>query len=184
MAVTYRAMGTLEPVLYFENAQGQISLPPTTEDAYHIKDEMRKRGYELREADTLPKIDILQKRLQDELLKEHQQTKCREEIHFGAIRKQIRERLYSRMISAGTSAVEREFIKKYLMLREESRPRWQHVPEAYMTLRECNSTKHIKDAVDNAPEMKDDTCVRCGKFRRARDSKYCMTCIDTIMAQG
>ena len=50
MAVRSYSLGQLNPVVYFENRQGVIALPPSTKYALMIKDRMRDRGFEFREA--------------------------------------------------------------------------------------------------------------------------------------
>ena len=66
---TGRAMGTLDPVIYFENSSGHILLAPQevgqgTQLPRRLYEQRYKhQGYEWREADTLDKVVKLQKRL-------------------------------------------------------------------------------------------------------------------------
>lgn len=125
MAVDYMKMGTLNPVLYFINSQGNVSLPPTNEAAFALKDEMRRRGYELREADTLPKIRDLEKMIQESEQRQQEREFERDEAVFGARRKEIRSRMYQRMVSSSTSPYEREFIRHWLQMREEKQKEFE-----------------------------------------------------------
>jgi hypothetical protein len=181
MAVTYRTLGTLQPITYFENyTTGEIALPPTDETAYHIKPEMARRGFEYKEATTLREIDKLQHKIQDWEYKVGQQAQEHDEQLAIKVRSSVRQRLMSRMVSGSTHPWERDFIKNYLMLREEKRDKWQKEfnlhRDCYFSLRENDNLNHIKDSVESVPEMKDDTCVKCGQFRRMKDSKLCFTC--------
>src|SRR5580698_4199308 len=73
---TGRALGTLSPVLYFENASGHILLPPVEigkGDATARKlfeERYKPQGYEWREASTLWDVDRLQKKLQEQAQRE------------------------------------------------------------------------------------------------------------------
>jgi len=180
MSVHNYSIGQLNPVVYFENNRGEISLPPSTDDALRIKDQMLKRGWVLKEADTLAKVDVLQKRLQDIEYRRSQKELEHEEVSFGSARKRIRENLYSRMVSSSTSEYEKEFIRCYLQLSEHKRAEYQKrftADISYLNMRENDNTNHIKDLVDKIPDTQDTTCVKCGKFRRVQGSKFCAGCI-------
>jgi hypothetical protein len=119
-----RALGTLEPVIFFENSSGEIMLPPTTEDARWLYGSKYSReGWEWREAGTLPEVDRLQKRMvESERRRDEREAQADE--RSGAQRWQaVSDNLRQRMISSSTSAYEREFIQLYLQLREEKRDR-------------------------------------------------------------
>jgi hypothetical protein len=181
MAQTGYALGHLRPVLYFENSSGNIMLPPTDEDAYRIKSELGRRGYELREAGTLAEIDRLQKRLQDDGYKERQAELERDEITMGQLRRQVRERLLSRMVSSSTTPYERDFISAYLMLRDDKRAEFQKrfmLDEvAYFTQREYDNPKNrIHDIVNRTPDSKDTVCRRCGEYRKVPGKDLCARC--------
>lgn len=187
MTVRNYAMGSLDPIIYFENNRGDISLPPSTQDALRIKDEMRHRGFELREAGTLPEVDALQKRLQQQEYDEGQKDLEHDERTFGAARKRVRERLYSRMVSGSTSPYERDFIKQYLMLADEKRSKWRNrftADVSYLNIREYDSKHHLHELVDQMPEMKDTACKRCGRYRRAYGTEYCVGCLPVVGAES
>jgi hypothetical protein len=174
-------MGSLSPIIYFENSAGDISLPPTTEDALRLKSEMSGRGYNLCEAGTLSEVDRLQKRLQEQELNARHAELERDEVSRGVIRAGVRQRLLDRLVSSSTGEYEKEFIKAYLMLREEKREHWRRRflgDVCYLTVREFDSAhaKHrIRDTLSAVPDA-DKPCARCGKFRPVQGSKYCFKC--------
>lgn len=180
MAVN-RALGTLNPVVYFVNSSGTIWLPPSTEQAYQIKDQMRKRGFELREADTLSKIDELSERIYDQ-----EKRKLEREMQFSEeigklLKKRSRDSLTSRMVSSSTSEYEREFIKYYLYVHSEDkkaefRRNFEH-RNMYFESREYDSSNAFLDLADQTvPDSKDTACKRCGKYRRIHGSNNCHRC--------
>jgi hypothetical protein len=181
MAVTSYAMGQLNPILYFESRGGEIDLPPTTEDALRIQLPMEKRGFILREAKTLPEVDRLQKRLQD---REYQtrQTELEHEVNsLAEVRRQIRDKLVSRMVSSSTRDYEREFIQSYLMLREEKRAEYAKRfmgDVCYLTVREFDekqAKQRVPDILNQLPD-RDIPCSICGKFRRVKGGELCFRC--------
>ena len=181
MSQVNRTMGTLQPILYFENfTTGEISMPPSDEIAYNIKSEMARRGFDLKEAGTLREIDKLQHKMQDWEYKVGQRAMERDDQLRVKVRAGTRQRLIDRMVSSSTTPWERDYIKAYLMLADDKREKWrkEHAlyRNCYFALRENNSMQPLKDAVESIPEMKDTVCVRCGKFRRMRDSRVCFTC--------
>lgn len=131
MSVEWRALGTLEPIVYFENSRGEIVLPPSTELAtyfyWHKRDQRgktyREWGFEWREAGTLEEVDRLQKKLQEQDRRKEEVLLEKDERRGEDLRKRVRDNLYARMVSSGTSEYEKEFIRLYLELREEKRAR-------------------------------------------------------------
>lgn len=113
-----RAMGTLTPIIYFVNRDGNISLPP-------VSDCPTPRGYERREAGTLAEVDALQSRLQDQERRQLEEEHMLDEARWGAVRQRVSDNLRQRMVSADTSPYERDFISAYLELREEKRAKYQ-----------------------------------------------------------
>lgn len=188
MPVLNYAIGTLNPIVYFENRKGEISMPPSTEDALRIRDDMSRRGWDFKETgNTLAEIDEFQKRLQNQELVKRKAELERDEITFGQVRKSVRDRLYARMVSGSTSPYEREFIQQYLMLRDEKREQWRKRflgDVCYINLRENQSVHHLQDIVDNVPEMKQDACKRCGRYRRAKNSEYCIGCMGAVREEA
>jgi hypothetical protein len=110
-------LGTLTPVIYFRDANGHILLAPYS--AFPTPE-----GYVREEADTLPKID----KLTDMMREQERQLLRRERMHEDALtgeaRKRVYDRLTERLISSKTSEYEKDFIRAYLLLREERRERF------------------------------------------------------------
>jgi hypothetical protein len=123
MAV-YRALGSLEPIIYFEDRDGQIMLPPTTEDARWLyQSKYSKEGWEWKEAGTLAEVDVLQKRLVAEERRRDEATAERDD-RAGVVKwRAVGDALRERMISSSTSPYERDFIAAYLQVREDRRER-------------------------------------------------------------
>lgn len=151
---TGRAMGTLRPVIFFENAQGHILMPPEEIGkgvglARHLWDQKYKQqGYEWREAGTLSDIDRLQNRLitQEQAVLNRQgfvMDQAREHA-----RKQTASSLRQRMASSDCSPYEREFISIWLDMNEEKRKIYtQRFSERnmYLEAREFDSNHKIED---------------------------------------
>lgn len=118
-----RAFGTLSPIIYFvsetTDAEGRHNIMLAPYSAYPTPS-----GYSREEADTLPKVDDLQKRLQDQ---ESRKLKSEAESLWGmnAVRQKIIEDLRQRLYSSDTPLYERDFITAYLSLAEERRAKWQ-----------------------------------------------------------
>lgn len=185
MAETGMALGHLKPVLYFENSSGKILLMPTDDEAYRFKAKLYTKGFELREADTLVAIDKLQKRLQEQEYKQRQDELERDEITVGTLRKVVRERLITRMISSSTTPYEHDFIKAYLMLRENKRQEFQKrfmLDQCYFVAREYdNPANRIQDIANRVPDSKDVACKRCGEYRRIPGKELCARCNDGLI---
>lgn len=181
MAVQNYSMGQLDPIVYFQNRSGEIWLPPSTQQALAIKDRMRDRGFELREANTLDKIDRLQKELQDQEYRKRERDCERLDLLRAQVRRGVRDRLVARMTSSSTRPYERDFIQAYLMLsdekRETFRKRFMCDNIAYFEKRESDNPYHFLDMIDTtAPDSKDTACDRCRKYRRIQGSKLCHRC--------
>jgi hypothetical protein len=177
-------MGQLSPIVYFVNAQGEIWLPPSTDAARAIRDRMRARGFELREAGTLDKIDQLQKDLYNQEMRKREYDLERMERFGVEVRRAVRDRLKQRMISNSCSAYERDFIHYYLMLSDEKRDEFRKkfmCDNLYFEQREHDNNHAFQDMLNvSAPDMKDLTCERCKQRRIMRGSKLCIPCaVDT-----
>jgi hypothetical protein len=138
------AQGQLSPIIFFQNSDGQIILPPDTENARWIYEtRFRKLGYDWREAGTLAEVDQLQKRLVAQEMQKAEHDADRDEAMGAAKWKEVGDRLHQRMVSSATPEFEREFIKLYLQLREEKRDkhrqRWTE-REWYLFSREMDSS--------------------------------------------
>ena len=120
------APGRVNPIVYFVNKDGDLLLPPTTEDARWLyRTHYQHRGWEWQEASTLVEVDALQARLVSRERDKLQREVQRDERLLMRRREEIRSSLYQRMISAATSEYEREFLRLYLQLREEKREKWR-----------------------------------------------------------
>lgn len=181
MAVRNYALGTLNPVVYFINSSGTIALPPSTGYAQMVKENMRRKGFELREASTLAEIDQLQKHMIQQEYAANQRRMEVEEAMGSRIRSSIRDRLYARMVSGSTGAYEKEFIRNYLQVREDRREKHRSrfaCDQMFFAAREYDGggKNHLTDTVSRVPEMKDETCTRCGQRRVLKGSKFCAVC--------
>lgn len=158
---TGRALGSLDPVLYFEmrredgpQPKGHVMLAPQEighgpELAREIfENRYKPQGYEWREAGTLAEVDRLQKRLgeQEMSIRRRQgevDERAREEIH-----RQTAANLRQRMASSSCTPYERDFIGLWLQLQEEKRTkytqRWTEYTD-YIWAREQNSSTKVED---------------------------------------
>ena len=176
------ALGTLSPIIYFENSRGTISLPPTTDDALRIRDVMRRRGYDLREAGTLTEIDRLQRRLEAQLSAENQAALASDDSMRSTIKRTVYDRLRARAVSSSTSEYERDFITEYLRVSYAKRDRHQAkftADQAYFTAREFSGSAakhHLLDATDRVPSSAETACQRCHNYRKVQGSSLCFRC--------
>ena len=155
---TGRAMGTLDPVIYFENSSGHILLAPQevgqgTQLPRRLYEQRYKhQGYEWREADTLDKIVKLQKRLveQETAILRHQgqvDEEKRRRVHA-----ETASNLRQRMSSSSCDPWERDFIREWLKLTEEKQKQYtQRFTERNMYLQalEFDSSHKIEDRMGN-----------------------------------
>jgi hypothetical protein len=151
-----RKLGTLDPVVYFDNASGEIVLPPTTADARYFYEGFRQAsgktyrelGFEYREAGTLAEVDALQRRLVEQDRRTSERDAQYDEARRGESWRHVGDSLWARMVSSSTSAFERDFIELYLKLREEKRAkhrqRWLE-RTSYLWAREQNSSTIPQD---------------------------------------
>lgn len=182
MAVLNYAMGQLNPVLYFIDSSGEIALPPTTDEALRLKDRMRQRGFELREASTLSEIDQLQRTMEEREFAIARQQLASNERAVADKRREIRDRLTSRMVSSSTTPYERDFIAAYLQLREDKRAQHRNAfaanQAAYFVQREFDNPKaRLQSVADAIPNERDVACKQCGRFRRLDNFSQCFRCL-------
>lgn len=174
------AIGSLRPVYYFKDSSGHILLPPDDETIPYLKERLKHRGYDLFEADTLNKIDRLQKELQDQEYRKGQAALEREETRMAVARRTARERLLAKLVSSHTTNYEKDFIRNYLMLADDKKDKWRKhystYNQCYFQLRENDSMQSIKDFVDSVGN-KDYTCKSCGKYRILKGHDKCMRCL-------
>jgi hypothetical protein len=163
MSKTGRAHGTLEPVIYFENSSGYVILAPQqigegTALARKIYEEKyRPQGWEWREAGAngLHEVDQLQRRLIDQEVSRDRGMAEHVGLKRDAVRKAVGETLRQRMTSSGTSEYEREFIRLYLRVRDDSkRDKYKELLKQrnyYLWAREQDSGTKVEDRMPSQP---------------------------------
>lgn len=151
---TGRALGTLNPVKYFQNSDGHIVLASIEigkddSDARRMFElRFKPRGYEWREAGTLSEVDTLQKRLiaQEQAVLDRQGARMdQQREHF---RNKTASDLRQRMQSRDCSPFERDFIGLWLEMGEEKRKEYaQRFTERnmYLQAREMDSGTRVED---------------------------------------
>lgn len=151
---TGRALGTLDPVIYFENASGHILLAPQ-EIGQGInlprrlfEERYKHQGYEWREAGTLPEVQRLQKRLVEQEQRILDKQGYVDEARRRRVHAETASSLRQRMASSSCSAWERDFIKYWLELTDSKQEEYtQRFTERNMYLQavEFNSNHKIED---------------------------------------
>jgi hypothetical protein len=118
--MTMHKFGTLTPVIYFiahrdpRHAEGYVMLA-----AY--SSQPTPAGYSREYADTLAAVDRLQKRLQEQTRREFDAEREAIEAAGGSIRRLIRDRLMAKLASSSTSEHDKDFIRSWLVVREDRR---------------------------------------------------------------
>lgn len=145
--------GSIEPIYYFRNAQGNILLLPTKEETLRFRDWLRqKMGYEMFIADTLQQADTLQKRLAWQFEREQQQELERDEKLTAPGREAVRARLAQRLAANGTPPAEKDFIRAYLAFRDLRHDRFKkRFTGQYAILTDLwydNGKQHVADLHD------------------------------------
>ncbi len=124
---TGRKLGTLRPVIYFENRKdpskplGYIMLAPETNTPNYYVPE----GFETMEAGTLAEVTKLQKRLEQQEFDERDVELENYKQQFAEARKEKRATLVKMMLSSDTSEHDRQFIEAYLQIREDRREKYE-----------------------------------------------------------
>jgi hypothetical protein len=145
------ARGSLRPVIYFENKDHYVIIPPEEVGVVGIarkvyEEKYKALGWEWREASTLHEVDKLQKRLVDQEVRRNsamadRNSECRDRaFHYSG---QI---LRQRMCSSSTTPWERDFIAAYLKMREDKRDRYRDAlthHNYYLYARENDENKKI-----------------------------------------
>lgn len=101
-------------IIYFENASGVISLPPTS-------DTPTPPGYVRKEANTIYEVLALEKRMQREALDRAEREVERDSLAFEEARRDVRRRILSRIESVETDEMTKEFLRGWCKLRDETR---------------------------------------------------------------
>lgn len=105
--------GTLN-VVYFVHSNGHVTLAPYTAFPT-LPDCIRET------ANTLAEVDRLQKRLVAQERAQLERESQYEEATFGARQEVIRNKLYARLSSCVTTQYEKDFIREWLKLRDDSK---------------------------------------------------------------
>ena len=151
---TGRALGTLDPVIYFENQSGHILLPPV--EIGHgpalarklWEERFKPQGYEWREAGTLSEVQRLQKRIveQEQRILDRQgqvDYERRARVH-----RETASNFHRRMASSDCDPWERDFIREWLKLRDSKQDEYtRRYTERNMYLQavEFDSNHKIED---------------------------------------
>lgn len=155
MSLSFK-LGSLDPVVYFQNSRGEIVLPPDSTLARYFYEGARDSngktyrdlGFEWREAGTLAEVDDLQRRLVEQDRRSNEAGAERDEALRGESWRRVGDRLRARMVSSSTSTYEREFIGLYLRLRDEKRAkhrqRWLE-RVSYLWAREMDASSRPTD---------------------------------------
>jgi hypothetical protein len=128
-------------LVYFEAADGTISLPP--EDSTPCPP-----GYDRREANTLAEVDRLQSRLQRATYERCQRELMRDEQACAESRERARASITARIASAATTDYEKEFLREYIKLREEKRDKYRQkfaCDVAYLEMRENDKPRNAEE---------------------------------------
>lgn len=148
-----RALGTLNPVIYFENASGYVILPPEEIGKPGIarmvyEQRYKGEGWEWREAGTLADVDRLQSRLVGQEMSVQRSHADRENLNRDRVYEITGASLRQRMTSSTCTPFERDFIDAYLRMREDRRgvyqQRWTEA-QMYLWAREQDSGTKIED---------------------------------------
>ena len=128
-------------LVYFRNAVGDISLPPTD-------DTPTPPGYIRYEANTLNEVDDLQRALQAITYRRCQDELMRDEQATAAAREQTRAAITTRIASSATSEYEREFLRCYIQLREDKRAAYRArftCDRAFLEMRENDKPRNAEE---------------------------------------
>ena len=142
--------GTLN-VVYFVHPSGYVTLAPYTSFP-------TLPGCIRESANTLAEVDRLQKRLVAQERAQLERESQYEEATFGARQEIIRDKLYSRLASSVTTQYEKDFIREWLKLRDDSK-RKKHAQilehaQMYLHAREFDSKPGRKS---DAEEFRSDS---------------------------
>jgi hypothetical protein len=101
-------------LVYFEGPKGDILLPPTS-------DTPCPPGYILREANYINEVHELERKLQRQDMDRFEQQLERDYNVTEAKRAEVRRRLAARIDSCATDEYTKEFLRNWMMLRDEKR---------------------------------------------------------------
>jgi hypothetical protein len=101
-------------LVYYETQKGEILLPPTSDTPCPPE-------CILREANTINEVHALEKRLQQQEMGRIEQQLERDYERTEQARKRSRSKLIDRINSCATDEYTRDFLKHWLMLRDEKK---------------------------------------------------------------
>lgn len=122
-------LGTMSPVIYTRCRLGHVVLLPYSdcptptgcEFQYPLTHQPCGQPVMREGADCLPDIDSLQRKLTQQENEKLAVENVYDQMQTENARKEVGDRLYSRLISAATPEMEKDFIRAYLQLRPELR---------------------------------------------------------------
>jgi hypothetical protein len=147
-------MGSLSPVIWWEKTNGtvyvhgcayenHILIPPTEigdggrlarllfEDKRYGKLSYKEQGYQWCEADTLHKVQELQRRWEEQEMKLNRHMGHRDHTVRQKVHAEVAGRMRQKMQSSSTSAFERDFIRLWLEMRETKQDEYTKKWEDY-----------------------------------------------------
>lgn len=152
MAVTQYAPGKIKAIIYFVNERGTIMMLPTDEECFRFRDKMKMLGFEMMFAESLHEAQKLEKRMQEQLYAEQQKELEQDEDMTRRGRQAVKDRMQQRLMSANTSAYEKDFIRAWYKWREEKHAVFQRRFTQQIgnldALNFDNPDKHIHDLLD------------------------------------
>lgn len=131
MSKIRRALGNLDPIIYFENASGHLVLPPIekgkgTELARMIYDRQYKdRNYEWKEAGSWSEVTRLQDRLVEQERKHALDIRDQRMASYDLAQARIADNLRRRMQSSDCTPYERDFCELFLQQRPDKRAQYE-----------------------------------------------------------
>ena len=127
---TGRALGTLDPVIYFQDSKGHILMPPVEVGKGPVlalklfEEKFKPQGYQWKEAGTLQEVEKLQNQLIAQETRILQAQGQRMDNAREASRRVTSSNLRQRMASSSCSQYERDFIRLWLDMDEEKRKKY------------------------------------------------------------
>lgn len=176
------APGSFSPIVYFENALGVISLPPTTKDAMELRPAMFARGFHLCEARTLTEARTLERRLRAQYDSESSAARDHDEAMVMELKKVTRGRLISKLSRSDISEYEKDFIREWLRqsdLKSAKKRKVRYDALSYFPILEFDESHarhHLTDATTAVPDLKDTACTQCRSYRKVPGSDLCLRC--------
>lgn len=150
---TGRALGTLRPIIFYENRAdenrpiGFVMLAPETDTPkYYVP-----KGFEVREAGTLADVTKLQKKLIEQDMLERDIELETYKQQSGPAREEKRKQLVKLMTSSDTSEDDKKFLEAYLQVREDRRAKYeQRFAErtAYLNILAFDESKAQQEIID------------------------------------